>query len=111
MNLPIANLYTDDPVEDRPGVRWAGPLAEAPADADRWGDALAIWSCEPATVRVEDPGCAAIDGVCDGDVLVDEVDEVLKLALVPARASKASPSGKKPGPRPYRARPGRQVTV
>lgn len=68
----IANLYTDDPVEDRPGVRWAGPLVEAPADADRWGDALAIWSCEPATIRVEDPGCAAIDGVDDGDVLVDE---------------------------------------
>jgi ATP-dependent Lon protease len=43
--------------------------------------------------------------------LVDEVDEVLKLALVPAPASKASPSGKKAGPRPYRARPGRQVTV
>ena len=42
----IANLYTDDPVEDRRGERWAGPLAEAPADADRWGAELAIWSCE-----------------------------------------------------------------
>lgn len=68
----IANLYTDDPVEDRPGARWAGPLAEAPTDADRWGDELAVWSCEPATVHVEDPGCAAIDGIFDGDVLVDE---------------------------------------
>jgi ATP-dependent Lon protease len=41
--------------------------------------------------------------------LVDDVDEVLNLALVPETASKAS--GRKPGPRPYRARPGRQVTV
>jgi ATP-dependent Lon protease len=41
--------------------------------------------------------------------LVDDVDEVLNLALVPETPSKAS--GRKPGPRPYRARPGRQVTV
>ena len=68
----IANVYTDDAVEDRPGQRRAGPLAEAPAGADRRGDTLAIWSCEPATVRVEDPGCAAVDGISDGDVLVDE---------------------------------------
>jgi ATP-dependent Lon protease len=43
--------------------------------------------------------------------LVEDVDEVLKLALVPAATSKPSPSGKKPGPRPYRARPRRQVNV
>jgi ATP-dependent Lon protease len=43
--------------------------------------------------------------------LVDDVDEVLKLALVPLPSSKASPSGKKPSPRPYRARPRRQVNV
>jgi ATP-dependent Lon protease len=43
--------------------------------------------------------------------LVDDVDEVLKLALVPVPTSKASPSGKKPSPRPYRARPRRQVNV
>ena len=42
--------------------------------------------------------------------LVDDVDEVLKLALVPPPTSKASPSGK-PRPRPYRARPRRQVNV
>ena len=30
----IANLYTDEPTQDRPGARWGGPLAEAPADAD-----------------------------------------------------------------------------
>jgi ATP-dependent Lon protease len=43
--------------------------------------------------------------------LVDDVDEVLKLALVPLPKSKPSPSGKKPSPRPYRARPRRQVNV
>jgi hypothetical protein len=43
--------------------------------------------------------------------LVDDVEEVLKLALVPLPSSKASPSGKKPSPRPYRARPRRQVNV
>ena len=43
--------------------------------------------------------------------LVDDVEEVLKLALVPPPTSKASPSGKKPSPRPYRARPRRQVNV
>ena len=68
----ITSLYTDDPVPDRPRVRWAGPLAEAPDDADRRDDRHATWSCVPATVHVEDPSCAAIDGVGDGDVLVDE---------------------------------------
>ncbi len=43
--------------------------------------------------------------------LVDDVEEVLKLALVPPPTSKPSPSGKKPSPRPYRARPRRQVNV
>jgi ATP-dependent Lon protease len=43
--------------------------------------------------------------------LVEDVDEVLKLALVPAATAKPSPSGKKTGPRPYRARPRRQVNV
>jgi ATP-dependent Lon protease len=43
--------------------------------------------------------------------LVDDVEEVLKLALVPSPSSKASPSGKKPSPRPYRARPRSQVNV
>jgi ATP-dependent Lon protease len=43
--------------------------------------------------------------------LVDDVEEVLKLALVPLPTSKPSRSGKKPSPRPYRARPRRQVNV
>jgi type 1 glutamine amidotransferase len=68
----IANIYADEPVADRRGARWAGPFADSPPDADRWSDELAVWSCEPATVRVEEPGCPAIDGVADGDVLIDE---------------------------------------
>jgi ATP-dependent Lon protease len=40
--------------------------------------------------------------------LVDDVDEVLKLALAPLPPSKASGKSK---PRPYRARPRRQVNV
>jgi ATP-dependent Lon protease len=43
--------------------------------------------------------------------LAEDVDEVLKLALVPPARSKASPRGKKSSPRAYRQRPRRQVTV
>jgi cytochrome c len=68
----VAHVYSDDPVADRPGVTYGGAIADAPADADRWSDALAVWSCEPASVCVEDPQCSAISGVRDGDVLVDE---------------------------------------
>jgi hypothetical protein len=68
----ITRLYADDPVDERPGTIHGGPLAEAPPDADRWGDRLAMWSCEPAVVHVEDPACPAIDGIADGDVVVDE---------------------------------------
>jgi ATP-dependent Lon protease len=42
--------------------------------------------------------------------LVDDVDEVLKLALVPPPETKAATAGK-PGPRTFRARPRRPVTV
>jgi ATP-dependent Lon protease len=42
--------------------------------------------------------------------LVDDVDEVLKLALVPPPETRAPTPGK-PGPRPFRARPRRPVTV
>jgi len=68
----IARLYADDPIDARPGTIHAGSLAEAPRDADRWGEAVAMWSCEPAVVHVEDPGCPVIDGIADGDVVVDE---------------------------------------
>jgi ATP-dependent Lon protease len=45
--------------------------------------------------------------------LVEDVDEVLKLALVPPPEAKTATSGKPgpPGPRPFRARPRRPVTV
>jgi ATP-dependent Lon protease len=43
--------------------------------------------------------------------LVEDVDEVLKLALVPSSKSKPTASGKKSSPRTYRSRPRRQVTV
>lgn len=68
----IANVFRDEPVDDPPGGRWAGPVGDAPVDADRWGEGLAVWSCEPATVHVEDPACPAIDGIVDGAVVVDE---------------------------------------
>lgn len=68
----VAEIYSDGEVSERPGVRHAGPLAEAPTDAERYGDALAITSWEAATVHVEDPSCAAIRGVADGDELTDE---------------------------------------
>ena len=68
----IGHLYSDEPVDDRRGVTYAGRFGEAPADADRWGDALAMWSCEAATVHVEDPDCPAVAGIGDGDVLTDE---------------------------------------
>ena len=68
----VARIFSDDPVPERPGVVYGGPVADAPADADRWSDALAVMSCEAATVHVEDPSCPAIRGIGDGDVLVDE---------------------------------------
>jgi hypothetical protein len=42
--------------------------------------------------------------------LVEDVDEVLNLALVPPPETKTATTGK-PGPRPFRARPRRPVTV
>lgn len=68
----VARIFADDPVPERPGVVYAGPRSDAPADADLWSDALAVLSCEGATVHVEDPSCPAIRGIADGDVLVDE---------------------------------------
>ena len=52
----VARIFSDDPVPERPGVVYGGPVADAPADADRWSDDLAVMSCEAATVRVES-GC------------------------------------------------------
>lgn len=68
----VARIFSDDPVPERPGVVYAGRLGEAPPDADRWGDARAVMSCEAATVHVEDPACSAIGAIGDGEVLVDE---------------------------------------
>lgn len=68
----VARIFSDEPVPQRPGVAYGGPFADAPRDADRWSDALAVWSCEPATVHVEDSGCPAIGTIADGDELVDE---------------------------------------
>jgi hypothetical protein len=42
--------------------------------------------------------------------LVDDVEEVLKLALVPPAETKP-PAGSKSAPRPFPARPRRPVTV
>ena len=35
-------------------------------------DALAVLSCEPATVHVEDAECPALGTIADGDTMVDE---------------------------------------
>jgi type 1 glutamine amidotransferase len=68
----VARLYADEPIPARSGVVYGGPVADAPAGADHWSDALAVMSCEAATVHVEDPACPAVRGIVDGDVLVDE---------------------------------------
>ena len=68
----VTRVFSDDPVPERRGVVYGGPVAGAPPDADHWSDALAVMSCEAATVQVEDPGCAAIGAITDGEVLVDE---------------------------------------
>ena len=68
----VARIFSDEPIPERRGVVHAGPVADAPVDADHWSDGLAVMSCEAATVRVEDPACPAIRGIVDGDVLVDE---------------------------------------
>jgi type 1 glutamine amidotransferase len=68
----VARIFSDGDVPERPGMVRGGSRSEAPAGADEWSGALAVMSCEPATVHVEDPACPAIRGVADGDVLVDE---------------------------------------
>ncbi len=68
----VAQVFSDDPVAERSGVVYGGPLAQAPPDADRWGAALAVMSCEAATVDVEDASCPAIGSIESGDVIVDE---------------------------------------
>lgn len=68
----IAKLYSDDPIEDRLGITHAGSLADAPQDAEWIGTEIALTGWEAATVRVEDPQCAAIAGIVDGDTIVDE---------------------------------------
>jgi cytochrome c len=68
----IAKLYSDNPIDERPGIIQAGPLADAPADAEWIGTEIALTGWEAAIVHVEDPGCAAISGIVDGDTIVDE---------------------------------------
>ena len=67
-----ARAWCDRPVEQRPGLVHAGPLADAPADAEWLGRELAITTWEPATVRVEDPACPAAAGLVDGATVADE---------------------------------------
>jgi type 1 glutamine amidotransferase len=68
----VAKMYSDGALPERRGMTHAGPLADAPADAERIGDALALTCWEAATVGVEEPQCPAIRGVDDGATLVDE---------------------------------------
>ena len=68
----VARIFSDEPVPERPGVVHGGPRAQAPPDADLWSDELAVMSCEPATVCVEDAACPAIGAIADGDTMVDE---------------------------------------
>lgn len=67
----VARLWCDD-VIDSPGVVHEGPLTEAPDDAEWLGDSVAMTSWEPATLRVEDPGCPAADGLADGETRAEE---------------------------------------
>jgi len=68
----VARIFSDEPVPERPGVVHGGPRADAPPDADLWSDELAVMSCEPATVHVDDPQCPALGTIADGDTMVDE---------------------------------------
>jgi type 1 glutamine amidotransferase len=68
----IARVFCAEPVDERPGVTYGGPVENAPADADRWGEARAMWSCEEAIVRVEDPDCPVVAGIRDGERMTDE---------------------------------------
>jgi hypothetical protein len=65
-------IYCDTSVDGPTGTRYAGPLADAPPDAEWISESVAITSWEPANVRVEDPGCPAIAGICDGEIRADE---------------------------------------
>ncbi len=65
-------IYCDAPVPESGGMRRAGPLSEAPDHAERIGDTVAVTSCEPAVIRIEDPRCPAADGFRDGETRIDE---------------------------------------
>lgn len=68
----VARLWCDADLGSGPGHVHEGPFAEAPADAEPVGPGVAMTSCEPATVHVEDPTSPAIGGIADGDVRADE---------------------------------------
>jgi type 1 glutamine amidotransferase len=68
----VARLYADEPMDVGPGSVHAGSCAEAPEDAEWLGESLAVHSCEPAVVHVEDRTCPAVDGIEDGSRRVDE---------------------------------------
>jgi type 1 glutamine amidotransferase len=68
----VAKLYCDDPIDEFPGVTYAGTLSAAPDDAEWPTDAIASTAWEAATVNVERPSSPAIGDIRDGDVLADE---------------------------------------
>lgn len=68
----VARLYCDDPVDEFPGVTYAGTLIDAPADAEWPTPGIGSTAWEPATVNVERPENPAIGVIRDGDVLADE---------------------------------------
>jgi type 1 glutamine amidotransferase len=67
----VARIYSDEPVSGA-GVVWAGPLAEAPPDAEPIGPTIFMSSCERARVRVEVPTSPAGRGLVDGELRNDE---------------------------------------
>ena len=68
----VARLYCDEPFDSGPGAVHAGPCSAAPAHAEWVGEGLAMDSCEPAVLHVEDPACEAVAGLVDGERRVDE---------------------------------------
>ncbi len=68
----VARLWCDDHIEEARGLVHAGPLAGAPADAERLGPSLAMASWEPAVMAIEEPDSPAARGITDGETRSEE---------------------------------------
>jgi cytochrome c len=66
-----AHLWADQPVS-APGIVYEGPLARAPADAERFGSSVATKTWEPARVVVEEPSSPPLVGWGRNRIRADE---------------------------------------